>query len=572
MIRNSVLYILGVLMLLVTFPVPLQAITTCQNGIDDDGDTLADYPADPGCASASDGDETDGVPPGTVTNVIATPGACGTAKINLSWDATTDVQEYVPNDDTHSTGYGTVLPPSRTFLHTGLIPGDWYGYSIKAHNAYGSTYSADAWAQAPSPCTGSDLQSFWVELFEGSLRSGEVQKFRGKLNNGGDTAVTSEFSNEFTYQWDTDTGVWQTISGGTFTHPSLGAHAHTYDIVHFTPDRTGTLYIQHCVDSELDIDEGVNETPNCSVESFTVTEASCVGTGWHMAANEGDSFIVPTPTLIRYQATEDSWVEGTYSGIIECTNDFFGSDPQVGEMKYCFTEGSPIVSHCELSNALHGDTNGACEFGYAGSCESSCNDGAWVPVTNTCTLPLVDDFEVCTPDDVTCAGEGDTFIVDVNTPLKVVWGTNDGDYCGAVSGTDFETGDAVSGKDAITSSMVASTSERFQVACNYQGGIPDDAWVDVVTLQQLPTLTSDATTVREGGQVELSWDTNNGDETTCTLSGGNIDGVATLGNGSGDTETGTETVTIGGRSTFIITCGSLSAVKTIEIVPSGWEG
>jgi len=35
----------------------LSSIPACSNGQDDDGDGLADYPADPGCASASDIDE-----------------------------------------------------------------------------------------------------------------------------------------------------------------------------------------------------------------------------------------------------------------------------------------------------------------------------------------------------------------------------------------------------------------------------------------------------------------------------------------------------------------------------------
>jgi hypothetical protein len=37
--------------------------TQCSDGIDNDGDTLTDYPADPGCTSASDNDETDPPPP-----------------------------------------------------------------------------------------------------------------------------------------------------------------------------------------------------------------------------------------------------------------------------------------------------------------------------------------------------------------------------------------------------------------------------------------------------------------------------------------------------------------------------
>jgi hypothetical protein len=45
------------------------SIAQCADGIDNDGDSLIDYPADPGCTSAVDDDETDPVvpPPATST-------------------------------------------------------------------------------------------------------------------------------------------------------------------------------------------------------------------------------------------------------------------------------------------------------------------------------------------------------------------------------------------------------------------------------------------------------------------------------------------------------------------------
>jgi hypothetical protein len=34
-------------------------VPQCSDGIDNDGDTLTDFPSDPGCLSAIDNDETD---------------------------------------------------------------------------------------------------------------------------------------------------------------------------------------------------------------------------------------------------------------------------------------------------------------------------------------------------------------------------------------------------------------------------------------------------------------------------------------------------------------------------------
>jgi hypothetical protein len=38
---------------------PIPPTPACSNGIDDDGDLLTDFPADPGCLSADDSDESD---------------------------------------------------------------------------------------------------------------------------------------------------------------------------------------------------------------------------------------------------------------------------------------------------------------------------------------------------------------------------------------------------------------------------------------------------------------------------------------------------------------------------------
>ena len=77
--------------------------------------------------------------------------------------------------------------------------------------------------------------------------------------------------------------------------------------------------------------------------------------------------------------------------------------------------------------------------------------------------------------------------------------------------------------------------------------------------------------VKEGDPITLSWDTNNGNETACTLTGGNVNGVGALGNGTLTNETGEETIPIAGRTTFVITCGGLSDALTIDMIPSAWE-
>lgn len=47
----------------ITFEAPAPPKAACEDGIDNDGDGAADYPADPGCAALTDGDEGDPAPP-----------------------------------------------------------------------------------------------------------------------------------------------------------------------------------------------------------------------------------------------------------------------------------------------------------------------------------------------------------------------------------------------------------------------------------------------------------------------------------------------------------------------------
>ncbi|HEV8324663.1 MAG TPA: hypothetical protein VG389_23800 [Myxococcota bacterium] len=60
----------------------------CANGVDDDGDTAIDFPADPGCADAADDDETNTVPPETCAPeaaLIAAPGTVVSGMVNGSF-------------------------------------------------------------------------------------------------------------------------------------------------------------------------------------------------------------------------------------------------------------------------------------------------------------------------------------------------------------------------------------------------------------------------------------------------------------------------------------------------------
>ncbi|QQR64889.1 hypothetical protein IPH92_05060 [Candidatus Kaiserbacteria bacterium] len=85
-----------------------------------------------------------------------------------------------------------------------------------------------------------------------------------------------------------------------------------------------------------------------------------------------------------------------------------------------------------------------------------------------------------------------------------------------------------------------------------------------------PVLTAPSRVVDEGDPITLSWDTNNGNESLCTLVGPGIVGNP-LSPSTGDPELGNYTVNIYGLSIYTLTCGAQSVKLKIELTPRGWD-
>lgn len=85
-----------------------------------------------------------------------------------------------------------------------------------------------------------------------------------------------------------------------------------------------------------------------------------------------------------------------------------------------------------------------------------------------------------------------------------------------------------------------------------------------------PTLTSPSRLVRQGTSVPITWDTNNGDEGLCTLTGGTLSGFITRDATDG-VENGTVNQTIVGRTTYALSCPSGATTLTIDVIPSSSE-
>ena len=376
-------------------------------------------------------------PPSTPTNLTATANAtCGSGRIDLSWNAVTGATSYTLKDGTTEIAVGNVT----TYNHTGLSAGSSHTYSIRANNGAGSSlYSGTVSATVAPACAIADLISQNLTLSAGPYTQGTPITLMAQVRNGGTAGTGASFSDNFTYQWNSTSGTWLAFTGNTIAEPLLASGATANDTTTFTPAQTGTLYIQHCVDSTNVISEGANETPNCTKSAGVTVNLKPTGT------------ITATPNTLNGGGT--STIAWSSSNATACT-----------------------VASLEVAN------------------------------TDT-------------------------------------W-----------SGT--------SNLGVITTPLYGNTT--YTLVCD---GILIMA--APITVNSTPELTASNRIVEAGSTVTLTWNTHNGDETSCTLSGGGNTNI--INTTTGDTSTGSATVTVTAYTTYTLTCPGGTDTVTIEIVPIGYE-
>ncbi len=100
---------------------------------------------------------------------------------------------------------------------------------------------------------------------------GTAITLQGTLRNSGTAATPVDVYSNFTYKWGA-AGTWTPIQ--EFNKGTVAANTTaTQDETSFTPNQAGSLYLQYCVDSRNEIDEGTDETPNCTESAEVVVDA-----------------------------------------------------------------------------------------------------------------------------------------------------------------------------------------------------------------------------------------------------------------------------------------------------------
>jgi hypothetical protein len=107
-------------------------------------------------------------------------------------------------------------------------------------------------------------------LVSGSLYDGEIVRFSADIENIGPNNLPSEtITNRFEYCWGVGCDPISLVSSHTFTEALDVGAPRTDTSSNLALTQEGTLRIEHCVDTDTDIDE-TNEGDNCSIEDFEV--------------------------------------------------------------------------------------------------------------------------------------------------------------------------------------------------------------------------------------------------------------------------------------------------------------
>ncbi len=185
----------------------------------------------------------------------ASPAACGTGTINLSWNSVSGATSYQLRDGSTQIYSGA----STSYSHTGLTAGSAHSYTVRATNSNGSSaWSSVQNATAPSTCSGG---GFTVNLTASPANIVSGSSTLSWTTGGNPTWCWATGGNEGTWN-----NTWQSVSGGSRV---------------VTPPVT-TTYTLECGDASTSVSDtatvtvGSGPMPNLT---FTATPTTIVSGG-----------------------------------------------------------------------------------------------------------------------------------------------------------------------------------------------------------------------------------------------------------------------------------------------------
>jgi hypothetical protein len=187
--------------------------------------------------------------------------------------------------------------------------------------------------------------------------------------------------------------------------------------------------------------------------------------------------------------------------------------------------------------------------------------------------PLITSFQICDPGMMSCVSSG-TKTVNAGAPIDVYWNSANTTNCVAMSGPGFNTNGSTSGVDSANANAFPSQSDAYTLMCRNDTGVSVNNTITVAT-NPGPILSVSSRVIAVDSNVSLLWETKNGNEALCTLTGGElINNPLDPTNTDvpiGDVEKGSITVSVKGRTTYVLTCPNGVDTAMVEIMPVGFE-
>jgi hypothetical protein len=223
-------------------------LADCADGVDNDGDLVADYPGDPGCMTPSDPTEANPSPLPQCAD-----GADNDADALIDWPADTGCTAASDNDETCAVFAG---PDSYGYVGCEEFPATTPCEDISASGTLVSPLSDDTSASVPLPFT---FNFYGVSETTASLIS------NGKIGFPG----TTTYSNTCTIETYTIAAWWDDLyppSGGTLKYQTFGTAPNRHFVVQWNlPHITGTW--PNVIDVRAVLYEGTNDILVCYVDT-----------------------------------------------------------------------------------------------------------------------------------------------------------------------------------------------------------------------------------------------------------------------------------------------------------------
>ncbi|HZG77197.1 MAG TPA: fibronectin type III domain-containing protein, partial [Paenibacillus sp.] len=226
--------------------------------------------------------------------------------VDLSWSASTDnVGVYAYEVYRGGTLIGTTGANTTTFTATGLTPSTSYSFTVKAKDAAGNVSAAsntlnvttDAGDTQP-PTAPSNLTS------------------TGKT----DTSVSLSWSASSDNMGVTGYDIYD---GSTLVASTTGASATNHTVIGLAPSTSYTFTVK-----------AKDASNNVSAASNVVTVTTDPLANWVHCAGENNTCSFTGTKEVRYGAN-GSYVKGTFTNSVMCSNNAFGTDPAPGYYKTC---------------------------------------------------------------------------------------------------------------------------------------------------------------------------------------------------------------------------------------------